>query len=113
MDTGPVDSRTAAGIEAAEARAWADCYSAAPADWAESVGLGTREVGGALVIRWAATGRRYFSRAIGLGVTRPATEEAIDEILRGWEEEGSRCSCSSRSRSAVPPSTRGGSVSAA
>ena len=88
MDTGPVDSRTAAGIEAAEARAWADCYSAAPADWAESVGLGTREVGGALVIRWAATGRRYFSRVIGLGVTEPATEEAIDEIVRGYEDAG-------------------------
>jgi hypothetical protein len=69
-------------------RAWADAYSAAPAGWAESVGLGTREVGGALVIRWAATGRRYFSRAIGLGVTQPATEEAIDEILRGWDEAG-------------------------
>jgi hypothetical protein len=88
MDVEPVDSRTAAGIEAAEARAWADCYAAAPADWAESVGLGTREVGGALVIRWAATGRRYFSRVIGLGVTEPATEAAIGEILRGYEEAG-------------------------
>ena len=69
-------------------RAWADCYAAAPPDWAETVGLGASEVGGALVIRWAATGRRYFSRAIGLGVTQPATELVIDEILRGWEEAG-------------------------
>lgn len=88
IDLSPVDPGTAAAIEAAEMRAWADCYAAAPADWAGSAGLGTREVGGALVISWAATGRRYFSRVIGLGVTEPATEDAIDEIVRGYEETG-------------------------
>jgi hypothetical protein len=88
IDTTPVDLVTAAAIDAAEMRAWADLYAAAPADWAESVGLGTREVDGALVIRWATTGRRYFSRVIGLGVTEPATEAAIDEIIRGYDEVG-------------------------
>jgi len=88
IDTSPLDRFSVAAIEAAEARAWADLYSAAPAKWAAEVGLGFREVGGALVIRWAATGRRYFSRAIGLGVSEPATGEAIDEILHGWEEAG-------------------------
>jgi hypothetical protein len=88
IDTSPVGHAEAAAIEAAEARAWADLYSAAPADWAAQVGLGFREVAGALVIQWAATGRRYFSRAIGLGVVEPASGEAIDEILRGWEEAG-------------------------
>jgi hypothetical protein len=88
IDTSPVGHAEAAAIEAAEARAWADIYSAAPADWAAQVGLGFREVAGALVIQWAATGRRYFSRAIGLGVAEPASGEAIDDILRGWEEAG-------------------------
>jgi hypothetical protein len=88
IDTSPVGHAEAAAIETAEARAWADLYSAAPADWAAQVGLGFREVAGALVIQWAATGRRYFSRAIGLGVVEPASGEAIDEILRGWEEAG-------------------------
>jgi hypothetical protein len=88
METTPVSNAEAAVIEAAEASAWADLYGAAPRAWAESVGLRTRRVGGALVLSWAATGRRYFSRAIGLGVTQPATPEAIDEILRGWEAEG-------------------------
>ena len=92
IDTSPVDANTAAPIERAEMRAWEDCYAAAPADWAESVGLRTRTVAGALVIHWAATGRRYFSRAIGLGVTEAATGEAIDEVLRGWGRRGSRCS---------------------
>jgi hypothetical protein len=88
IETSPLDPRAVAAIEAAEARAWADVYSAAPADWAAEVGLGFREVAGALVIQWAATGRRYFSRAIGLGVVEPASGEAIDEILRGWDEAG-------------------------
>ena len=73
MDTTPVDDDTAATWEAAEARAWADLYAAAPAEWAAEVGLGTRWFGDTLAIHWAVTGRRYFSRAIGLGVTAPAT----------------------------------------
>ena len=88
IDTAPVDAQAAAAIEAAEARAWTDVYSAAPAESAAEVGLGFREVAGALVIQWAATGRRYFSRAIGLGVIEPASGKSIDEILRGWEEAG-------------------------
>ena len=88
IDTSPVDENTGAAIERAEMYAWEDCYAAAPADWAESVGLRTRTVAGALVIHWAASGRRYFSRAIGLGVSAAATGEAIDEVLSGWNEDG-------------------------
>lgn len=88
MDTTPVDAGTAAAIEAAEARAWADLYAAAPREWAEAAGHGSREIGGALVLHWRATGRRYFSRTIGLGVTAPASEAAIDAILACWEGLG-------------------------
>jgi hypothetical protein len=88
LEATPVDLHTAAAIEAAEARAWADLYAAAPPGWAEAAGVGTQEVGGALVLRWAATGRRYFSRAIGLGVVKPASRVAIEEILDGYERAG-------------------------
>jgi hypothetical protein len=88
LDVKPVDLRTAASIEAAEAGAWADLYAAAPAGWAEASGIGAQEVGGALVLRWAATGRRYFNRAIGLGVVNPASRAAIEEILDGYERAG-------------------------
>jgi hypothetical protein len=88
MDTTPVDLRAAAAIEAAEARAWRDMYAAAPPDFAEAAGVGFRELGGALVLSWAATGRRYFSRAIGLGVAEPVTERALDEIIGGYERAG-------------------------
>ena len=88
MDTAPVSLATAAEIEEAEARSWADLYAAAPADFAREAGLTTRKVGGTLALSWAATRRRYFSRAIGLGVVEPATEEQLDQILAGWREAG-------------------------
>jgi hypothetical protein len=81
-------ARVAAVIEAAEARAWADLYTAAPADFAQAAGVGFRTVAGALILHWAATGRRYFNRVIGLGVSQPATETAIDDILSAYLDSG-------------------------
>ncbi len=88
MDTTPVDLRAAAAIEAAEARAWSDLYAAAPADFAAAAGVGQRELGGALVLSWRATGRRYFSRTIGLGLGEPLSPALLDEIIRGYEDAG-------------------------
>ena len=88
IDTAAVDRATAAKIEAAEAAAWADLYAAAPPDFAEAAGLGSRVVAGARVLSWKASGRRYFSRVIGLGVTAPATEKALEDILSGYQEAG-------------------------
>jgi len=88
MDTTPVDLAGVAAIEAVEARAWRDMFEAAPPDFASGAGVGCREVAGALVINWRASGRRYFSRAIGLGVIEPATEEALDDILDGYARAG-------------------------
>jgi hypothetical protein len=88
MDTSPISAAAAREIEAAEARSWADLYAAAPPDFAREAGLRTQEIGGTLALSWAATGRRYFSRAIGLGVVEPATEGQLDEILAGWREAG-------------------------
>jgi hypothetical protein len=88
MDTTPVALAGAIDIEGAEAQAWRDMFEAAPAEFAEVAGAGFREVAGALVIQWAATGRRYFSRAIGLGVAEPVTEDALDDILAGYGAAG-------------------------
>lgn len=86
IDTSPIGRDAAAAFEAAEARTWVDLYAAAPADWAARVGLGSREFGGTLALHWADIGRRYFSRAIGLGVTGEASERQLDEILAFWDE---------------------------
>jgi hypothetical protein len=88
IDASPVDLRAAAAIEAAEARAWADMYAAAPRAFAESAGVSNRTVAGALVMTWAATGRRYFSRAIGLGVVEPVSQIALDDVLAGYADAG-------------------------
>src|SRR4051794_3823071 len=88
IDTSPVDLRVAAAIEAAEARAWADMFAAAPDDFARAAGVSTRMVAGALVTSWAATGRRYFSRTIGLGVVEPASPGALDDVLAGYADAG-------------------------
>src|SRR5437588_9507578 len=88
IDASPVSDEAARAIELAEMRAWADMYAAAPPDFAERAGIGTRMVGGAFVTRWGATGRRYFSRAIGLGVVEPATEAVVDEIIAGYDRAG-------------------------
>jgi hypothetical protein len=88
MNNATVDSSTAALLEAAEAEAWRDLYGAAPAGFAAGAGIRTREVAGALVLHWAASGRRYFSRTIGLAVAEPATPEAIDDILDGYRQAG-------------------------
>jgi hypothetical protein len=87
-DTTPVSVEVAAAIEQAEAWAWTDCYAAARPEFAERAGLGSHREGEALVIRWAASNRRYFSRVIGFGVGEPAGEDAIDEILRFYERAG-------------------------
>src|SRR5438270_7899596 len=88
MDTTPLDLARTARIEAAEASAWDDLYAAAPPEFAEAAGLSTREVAAARVLSWKASDRRYFSRVIGLGVTAQATEQALEDILTGYEDAG-------------------------
>lgn len=88
IDTTPLGPREAARIELAEARAWADLYAAAPPAFAASAGLACRWMDGALVLEWAASGRRYFSRTIGLGVTRPACKQTLEQILAAYCDAG-------------------------
>ncbi len=88
MDTTSIAREAAAAIEAAEARTWSDLYGAAPAAFAGAAGIATSEIGGTLVLRWGASGRRYFSRTIGFGMRTPATADALDEILDAYERAG-------------------------
>src|SRR3954463_7313991 len=88
IDTTPLSATEAASVEAAEARAWADLYAAAPAGFQNAAGIETAWVGGAMLIAWAATARRYFSRAIGLAVRQ------CFQALRGVDvrqRSGFRC----------------------
>ena len=63
--------------ELAELEAFRDLYAIAPA----SLGASTAEVGGALCLRLEADpASTMFNRVLGLGLRRPATEEALDEV---------------------------------
>src|SRR4051812_38735214 len=89
MGIAPLEASAVAAIEMAEARAWADCYAAAPAAFAEAAGLGFDWLGpDVLALRWLASGRRYFSRVIGLGVGEPATPELLDQIVAHYDHLG-------------------------
>jgi hypothetical protein len=89
MGIAPLEASAVAAIEMAEARAWADCYAAAPAAFAEAAGLGFDWLGpDVLALRWLASGRRYFSRVIGLGIGEPATSELLDEIVDHYDHLG-------------------------
>ncbi len=92
MDTRPVDDATAAAIESAEARAWADLIAAAPADFAARVGLRAERVGRALAIGCVGGGfdRGLFNRPIGLGVVEPATREAVHGLVAAYRRSGAR-----------------------
>jgi hypothetical protein len=63
--------------ELGELEAFRDLYAAAPDD----VGAQAQDVGGALCIRLeAAPSSAMFNRALGLGLSEPATQEGLDAI---------------------------------
>jgi GNAT superfamily N-acetyltransferase len=69
--------------ELAELEAFRDLYAVAPA----SLGARTAELGGALCMRLEADPRSaLFNRVLGLGLERPATEEALDRIVSFFGE---------------------------
>jgi hypothetical protein len=90
VDTRPVDAATAAAIESAEARGWADLVAAAPRPYADRLGLRAQEVGGALVLQCAGGGfdRGLFNRPIGLGVVAPASFDVVQDIVAGYRAAG-------------------------
>jgi GNAT superfamily N-acetyltransferase len=69
--------------ELAELEAFRDLYAVAPA----SLGARSAELGGALCIRLEADPRSaMFNRVLGLGLDRPATEDALDRIVSFFGE---------------------------
>jgi hypothetical protein len=92
IDTRPVDGRTAAAIESAEARAWSDLVAAAPAEFAVRVGLRAEPAGRAVAIGCVGGGfdRGLFNRPIGLGVIEPADREVVRALVDRYRKSGAR-----------------------
>src|SRR5438876_8918592 len=73
-------------VEFGEAEAYADLHRAAPADFAEQLGMSVEKVGSAMAIIMAGADIPLFNRVMGLGVAEPATEEMVDHILSLYRE---------------------------
>jgi GNAT superfamily N-acetyltransferase len=80
-------------LERVEIDAWREIVGAASPPLATDLGLAVQTVGGATVVITRAVGVLECNRAIGLGVTSPATEEGIDAIVDAFRAGGASRFC--------------------
>ena len=74
-------------LEAAEARAYADIFRAV-AVVAPELGAAVLEDGPTTTFMLSALNVGFFNRSLGLGIGEPATDAAIDAVLRAFEAAG-------------------------
>jgi hypothetical protein len=74
--------------EFGEANAMADMYAALSPELRAALGAGCERRGGAVVLIMQQVPYILFNRVIGLGLTEPATEAALDEMLALFEQHG-------------------------
>ncbi len=78
-----------AHLEAIEREAWLDLYAAAPAGFAQAVGLSSARLdNGAAILAAARVPDTQFNRILGLGIEAPASEAALDAALARMREAG-------------------------
>jgi GNAT superfamily N-acetyltransferase len=68
-------------LERIEAAAWRDMHASATAEDRAALGLRTLEVGGACALAMDRHDSLLQNRVIGLGLTEPATDAALDAVL--------------------------------
>jgi hypothetical protein len=88
MKTETVTRQLAASVETAEAHAWLDMYEAAPADYAREYRLEVKRIGGVTIFTCGAIPFPHFNSVMGLGLTEPATEKLVDNILEMFGDIG-------------------------
>jgi len=79
---------TALRIELLERDAMADMYAAAPAGFAEAVGLRARQLGSALALSIRAVPEPFFNRAFAMGLVAPSSVEELDAVRVHYRDEG-------------------------
>jgi GNAT superfamily N-acetyltransferase len=90
MTTGDEGARDlAAAADRIEARAWADWFAASPPELRSELRMGVRHIADATLLIASRIPSTLFNRAIGLGMTRPATAEAIEEVVKAFADAGS------------------------
>ncbi len=101
-----MSSRMSRELELVEAEAQASAYAACPADLAWEHGIEARTIAGAACVTVGALSTvTMLNRVTGLGLRKPASEEALVEIERFYEDRGLRHAIA-LSPDAEPPELR-------
>ena len=83
-----VNAETAARIESSEVNAWLDMYAACPRDFACRYGLDILSIGSIVLTRCKAIPFVHFNCVLNLGISEPATEEQVDEVIALYGDAG-------------------------
>jgi GNAT superfamily N-acetyltransferase len=75
-------------IASCEINAWEDMYNAAGKNISEKFGIKVFTIGSACVSIAKNIDILAYNRVIGLGLTEPATEKVLDEIISKYKESG-------------------------
>ena len=86
MFTETVSSELAATLESAEVNAWLDMYAAAPTDFARQVQLEILRIENVVLTRCGTIPFIHFNCVLNLGLTEPAGEDQLEQILALYRE---------------------------
>jgi GNAT superfamily N-acetyltransferase len=75
-------------LESIEAEVWLDWLAAAPPDLAESCGITSLRVAGAVAGIARGTDVLMYNRVVGLGMAEPVTHDHIDELIASYSAAG-------------------------
>jgi hypothetical protein len=81
MITETISAEFARQLEFAEANAWCDQWEAFPKEFFLQYRFGKQMFGEVIVLASPVIQFSHFNRVMGLGLTKPATEKELDEVL--------------------------------
>jgi len=84
------DDARAVAVEAdrIETRAWTDWFAAIPPELRSEFGIGMRTVADATLLLAPRVPSILFNRAIGLGMTQPASADDLDTVVQAFVDAG-------------------------
>lgn len=88
MRTDAISAERAAQLEMCETNAWLDMYAAAPSEFVRQFQLEIMRVGPVVFTRCKHIPFIHFNCVKNFGVTQPATEAILDQIIATYHEAG-------------------------
>src|SRR5262245_45803017 len=71
-----------------EARAWTEWFAAIPPELRSEFGFGVRTVADVTLLMAPPIPMTLLNRAVGLGMTRPATADDVDAVVKAFVDAG-------------------------